>query len=59
MCRDAAIVFDASVDCMVQGYPGKLEVTVTYELMRNLPELRITFTATTDQPTPGGALAGF
>ncbi|GBF97855.1 aldose 1-epimerase [Raphidocelis subcapitata] len=35
-----------------EGYPGTLTVTVTYELPAELPELRTTITATTDQATP-------
>jgi hypothetical protein len=36
-----------------QGYPGKLDITVKYELMKHSPELRVTFTARTDKATPG------
>lgn len=35
-----------------EGYPGTLEVTVTYELPSDLPELRTSIRATTDKATP-------
>jgi len=38
---------------LMQGYPGALHVTVTYELPADLAELRTTITATTDKATPG------
>ena len=34
-----------------QGFPGRLEVSVTYRLMRRSNELRIEYTARTDAPT--------
>jgi len=34
-----------------QGHPGNVNVSVTYELMKNKNEFRISYHATTDQPT--------
>lgn len=34
-----------------QGFPGRLEVSVTYRLMRRSDEFRIEYAATTDAPT--------
>lgn len=35
-----------------EGYPGKLNVSVTYILSNNRNSVRISYTAKTDQPTP-------
>ncbi len=41
-----------------EGYPGKLRVSVRYELSGHSPELAIRIRATTDQATPGVGVCG-
>lgn len=50
--KGSAVTLTYSSSDGEEGYPGTLDVVVCYELLAHSPELHITFTATTDKPTP-------
>ena len=49
--RSVGVVFTLVSPDGDQGFPGRLEVSVTYRLMRRSNELRIEYAARTDAPT--------
>ena len=49
--NDTSIVFHLLHPDGLEGYPGNLDIKMTY-LVNSLNEFKITYTATTDKPTP-------